>query len=102
MARPKKLQINHAEFSVELSKNETDAMQTNGHFMPDARRIVIDPHLVPNKEREVLLHEAIHAVIDIALLDWKESAEEAVVKSLTGPLLSLIRQNKAFIAYLQE
>ena len=77
-------------------------MGSNGHFVTDSRRIVFAPGLVPNKEREVLLHETLHAIIDVALLEWEGAAEEAVVKAITGPLLNLIRQNKAFIAYLQE
>jgi hypothetical protein len=76
----------------------------DGMYFPAARRIELDSALRGDAEREVALHETLHATITVAGIDrfMPDLDEEMLVQGLAPALLSLIRENKAFVAYLQE
>lgn len=72
------------------------------------RRIWIKDHLAPSSERDTVLHEILHAVVDQLDLKrrFKEEVdkqfEEDVVYALTPRLLALLRDNPQLVTYLVE
>ncbi len=77
----------------------------DGMFYPGIRTIEVATRLSPDKQRDVALHESLHAMLTVSRLDdylGPTFDEEATVKGLAPVLLQFIRENKAFIAYLQE
>lgn len=86
---------------IEADLAECMGQNSNGHYVEDARKIVVRPGLPADKEREVLLHEVLHAVVTAANLGWEDdSDEERIVRSMTGPLLDVLRRNPALVKYL--
>lgn len=68
--------------------------------MEDHRQIALRPGLVPDKEREVVVHETLHACCAAAALGLDVDTEERLVSNLAGPVLDLIRSNPALLTYL--
>lgn len=99
-AIPKRLRVGWMTYDLSYGTDECDALNSNGHFMEDARRIVIRRYLAPDKERECVLHEVLHACFVAANLGLGFESEEAIVKGLTGPLLDVLRSNPTLINYL--
>jgi hypothetical protein len=59
--------------------------------------------LAPSKAAETLLHEVIHACTDAAgLMDAPGRTDEDVVNPLSRVLFSVIQDNPALVAYLQD
>lgn len=55
------------------------------------------------KQREVLLHEVLHAIYGVTGLHHKDGApEELVVTDLSPTLLSVLRDNPDLVAYLTQ
>lgn len=101
MRPPRELHVAHATFSITVDRQACDAEDSDGLFMAGARRIVYVPGMPLDRRREVLLHEALHACVEVSRghgLDL--DAEEAVVDALTGPLLDLLRRNPDFVRFL--
>jgi hypothetical protein len=77
-----------------------------GETYPEHLRIYLADSLAPTREREVLLHEAFHAVWQGTSLRTEESGlggyEEQVISALAPVLLDLLRDNPEFVAYLTE
>lgn len=102
MRAPRHLEIAHATFSIRPDRAACDADDADGLFVASARRIAYRPGMAADRRREVLLHEALHACVEVSRghgLDY--DAEEAVVDALTGPLLDLIRRNPDFLEFLR-
>lgn len=77
----------------------------DGSLVSSERWLNYSDDLHPERTREVILHEAIHAVIDAvggqdALGLEDEDDEERLVSLLTGPMMSMIRDNPAFMRYI--
>lgn len=76
----------------------------NGETYRERCQVVMNPNLAPTMEREVLLHELLHAVWGAGALvsiDHPASAvEEQVCHALAPPLLQLLRDNPELLAYL--
>jgi hypothetical protein len=87
-------------FDLNYGTDECDVLGSNGHFVEDARRIVIRKNLAPDKERECVLHEVLHACFVATNLGLGAEGEEAIVKALTGPLLEVLRSNPTLINYI--
>lgn len=86
---------------VEANLEECIGQDSNGHYVEDARKIVVRPDLTPDKEREVLMHEVLHAVMTAANLVWPDvEDEERIVKAMAGPLLSTLRDNPKLVTFL--
>lgn len=65
----------------------------------DLRTHVGDAVIPPSKLAETALHEALHAVFDQVGLD-DHPDEEAIISALAPTLLSLLRANPDFVAFL--
>lgn len=71
----------------------------------DRSRLVIRiaDYLAPSKSAETLLHEVLHACTDAAgLMDEPGRTDEEVVNPLSRVLFSVIQDNPALVAYLQN
>lgn len=72
--------------------------QCNHHL----QQILLEPNLGPDVMPETLLHEVIHAVMDVtglaAVLGVED--EERVVNTMTPTLFACIRENAALVSYL--
>lgn len=97
---PKRLKVGHATYDVSQASNEPLGHEAHAIIVVDQRRIVLEPGLHPDKAREVLLHEVLHAVVSAAGLEWEADDEEAIVSRFTGPLLDALRSNPQFISFL--
>lgn len=105
MRPPRALKMGHATFDVQPGRQECEDSGANGLFLGDRRRIVYRDDLPADKVREVVLHEALHAAVDVCGrtdLFADDAAEEAVVHALTGPVLDLIRRNPRLLDFLRE
>jgi hypothetical protein len=97
---PEQLWIAHTAYDVAYSDDECDALGSDGHILIGARRIAIRSTLHADREREVVLHEALHACIGVTRLGLSDDDEETYVDALTGPLLDLIRRNPGLVEFL--
>ncbi len=72
----------------------------------DSQEIAIDSNLGPTVEREVVIHELLHAIWSQTFLDDKypdqeaNSKGEAIIDELSPRLLDLIRSNPKLVTYL--
>lgn len=71
-----------------------------GAFQPRDLLILLDRNQVPDRMRETLAHEILHALLNAAHLEFDD--DERVVTGLSPVLLSFLRENPGAIAYLQE
>lgn len=98
---PKRLHIGHLTLDVQFNEAECEAQDANGFIVADQRRIVLRPKTHPDKQREVMLHEVLHAAVSAGnLILASDEDEERVVAGLTGPLLDALRRNPRLVAYL--
>jgi len=98
---PKRLLIGHLNLTVEYNLDETIAQDAWGYYVEPTRRITLRPGMNPDKEREVMLHEVLHAAVTAGNLSMaSDEDEERVVAGLTGPLLDALRRNPKLVAYL--
>jgi hypothetical protein len=76
----------------------------HGIFYPATRNIEVVAGLSPDYEREVFLHENLHAIFSVSTLDrlMPRLDEEKLVNSLSPFLLTWLRENRGAVAYLQE
>jgi hypothetical protein len=65
-------------------------------------QVALDPLNAPARQRETLLHEALHCVTEKAGIpdELGPKEEERLVRRLAPLLLDLIRTNPALVAYL--
>ena len=101
--KPSSLHVGHMSYDIDYNDEANcDELAADGFTHEGTRRIGIRPTLHPDYEREVLLHDALHACVDVTRLGLSYKAEERIVDHLTGPLLDLIRRNPELIRFLQQ
>lgn len=54
------------------------------------------------RQKEILLHEVLHAIFNTTSDRRKRWEEEDVVEMLDAPLLQILRENSAFVEWLTE
>jgi len=64
--------------------------------------IAVDPGKHEDYARATLLHEILHACIRSSDPTLDDEHEETVVAAMTGPLLSMLRDNPDVLDYLTE
>jgi hypothetical protein len=64
--------------------------------------IAVDPGKHEDYARATLLHEILHACIRSSDPTLDDEHEETVVAAITGPLLSMLRDNPDVLDYLTE
>jgi hypothetical protein len=74
--------------------------QVYGRVNYGEARIILDPKQHEQHKRKALLHEVLHACWHVTDPLDPHECEEMAVRTLTGPLLDVLRRNPAFVAYL--
>lgn len=78
----------------------------SGVYYPTRNLMELDEEVKGDHLRGVAVHEALHAIFSVSNLDRLikdfDKDEETIVTALAPFLLALIRDNKAFVSYLQE
>jgi hypothetical protein len=64
--------------------------------------IAVDPGRHEDYARATLLHEILHACIRSSDPTLDDEHEETVVAAITGPLLSMLRDNPDVLDYLTD
>lgn len=84
-----------------MSKRELKKYENaSGFFFGDEARIGIKDSLDIDVEREVLMHEVLHACIEVSGLD-DEEAEERVIRALAPTLVDVLQRNPKLVRYLR-
>lgn len=97
---PAEIVVAHATYGIAYDDAGCDEADSDGLMEVGQRAIRLRSGLVADYEREVLLHEALHACVGVTALDMDADTEETIVAALTGPLLGLLRQNPHLVDYL--
>lgn len=98
---PRRLTIGHATFTVRADVALCDENNADGLMDGGGRQIIYRPGMAPDRRREVLIHEALHACVEVSRGHGLDvDTEEAVVDAVAGAVLSLIRNNPDFLTYL--
>jgi hypothetical protein len=68
----------------------------------ESMSIAVDPGKHEDYARATLLHEILHACIRSSDPTLDDEHEETVVAAITGPLLSMLRDNPDVLDYLTD
>ncbi len=82
---------------------QVDMLEKSGRCDFDQCNILINSRIVPQAQRETLLHEILHAVFNAVGLDeWlgEEQTEDAILR-ISPLLLDTLRRNPAFLDYVR-
>lgn len=75
-------------------------------YAPAHGEIRLQPKQAPGYERDTVLHEILHAVIQTSGLktgtEWTKSQEEFVVAAITPLLLDTLQRNPKLVTWLLE
>ena len=82
-------------------EDDEHAHRAYGVFDPGVPAIYLDKASGDERTKVTLVHEALHAMLNISKLDAVEDEEELVGR-LAPVLLDFLRSNKRVVAYLQE
>lgn len=82
-----------------LKENDADLI---GHHSPSTLTISMQPGLVAGAQREVMLHEVMHACFNAVGQPLKDDDEEDAVRALACGLLAVLRDNPPLVAYLLD
>lgn len=72
-----------------------------GVFDPNQLIIWLDKASSSERRKVTLVHELLHAMLNVARIDKVETEEEFVGRA-APVLLSFLRENRAAVAYIQE
>ena len=97
MTFPSRIQVGPHVYHLSYDDN-IGSRGANGETYRQLCRILIADHLSYTIEREVVLHETLHAIWGATNLDG--DTEETVVTALTAPLLDVLRNNSQLVDYL--
>lgn len=105
--KPRALRIGGARWKVRWSKKAVDRLArdkvSGGACSQRWLTIAVEPlPASPVAEREVLLHEVIHACVMASAVPWAEKTEERFVATVSPRLLEVLRDNPALVRYLTE
>jgi hypothetical protein len=68
----------------------------------ESMSIAVDPGRHEDYARATLLHEILHACVRSSDPTLDDEHEETVVAAMTGPLLSMLRDNPEVVDYLMD
>lgn len=100
------MSIGHSTWKVKWSRKAVAAINTwtdlpGGICSQRHMTIAVEPLPdAPVLEREVMLHELLHACLMATSIDWPEKREEAFVQAMSPVLLKALRDNPALVRYL--
>ena len=81
-----------------LAEHEEKTAGLYGRCDYKKQAIVLDPGMAPGQYRATLLHEVLHAVFHTS--GGRFDNEEEIVGEIEFPLLGVLRDNPALVAYL--
>jgi hypothetical protein len=113
--RPERLVIAGQAYEVRWVTDSTAGLSRHanannvGHTDSDIGVIAVRAHdTTPTQERDTLLHEVIHACLELTYLDGSpdhfksKDASERIVSVLSTHLLDTFRRNDGLVSYLVE
>lgn len=104
--RPRRVRIGHTVWTMKWSKAAVDELvhikdSASGAASHRFSTIAVEPlPESPVLEREVALHEVLHACFQATGMKWSEEREEAFVAGLSPVLLAALRDNPSLVRYL--
>lgn len=104
MSFPSRVQVGHKVFAVRYEVGLTKLADVTGGCMPDTEEVLIDSKLGPATERETILHELMHALWHMTLLEKAipSAKQEDIIYTLAPGLLLMLRDNPELVDYLLE
>ena len=104
-ALPDKVKVGPLTFDITddtmshvLAEHEEKTAGLYGRCDYKKQAIVLDPGMAPGQYRATLLHEVLHAVIHTSGAKFDD--DEQIISALEFPLLAVLRDNHALVAYL--
>lgn len=96
--------IGHAYFNIQFDPHLNEDSEAVGLTGPETQRILIDPKLGPDVERETVLHECLHGIYfqaGLRLEQWsRDKIEEKIIWSMAPRILELLKDNPELTEYL--
>lgn len=107
MSIPRVVKVGPFDYTVDVVANLQDDAESRGITHPRTQSIRIDSQVPAQQRREVLLHEALHAVWDLVDLktdfpDSEGEPGERIIQRLAPQLVDLFRRNPRLVAFLTE
>ncbi len=103
MARfPKKVKVGHKTFTLIEDKGLASIAEVTGVCGADTQEIRIDGDLGPDTRKETVLHELLHGMWNLTLLEKIYTADqsEQVIYALSPVLLQTLQDNPRLVTYL--
>lgn len=104
MKIPSRLKVGAYHYKVSMAPL-TDEGRV-GQTYPSRQEIQIAPGQAPHYERDTVIHELLHAIMQQTSLSkmtlWDEGVEEAIVLAVSPLLLQTLRENPRLTNYLLE
>lgn len=100
---PTNLRVGAIDYTVHRAAGGTRTEGCVGYTVGHLAEIGVDPSIPSSKQRHTLMHELLHACWHSAGRGWDEKekvSEEEMVRTLTTPVLMLLRDNPHLVAYL--
>lgn len=98
---PKRLKIGPYDYKV-----QPHVFDDGDYGECDCKKLVIrvDTSTAPGTVRDTIVHEALHALLDLVGFGKRltEEAEEDLVRSLSPALLDLLRRNPSLVDFILE
>ena len=107
MERPKRSKFMGQYFKIEYVQkiiDHDDPSKTVYGQLDDENSVInIENGMHHERERDTLIHETLHQMLNKSGIRWKDDKqEEEVIEFLGSAILSHIRDNKKFWAYVME
>jgi hypothetical protein len=112
-AIPATVTIGHLRYRIDVDRAAIDKASVKarctlaGVSNSSEQRIALHPDNAPDYQAETLLHELLHQCLRVSGCDPDQDAkvnledvEERAVRSMSGPLLDLLRRNPDLVVYL--
>lgn len=107
MTRPTKVTVLGQTFSVEYVSrshlgSDAEKHSVVGRALISRQQLLVVEDQGFDQERDTVLHEVCHAIIDLQDLITDEDDKERITAALVPVLLGVLRDNPGLVAYLQE
>lgn len=96
---PASLTVGPYTYTVSLSDGLDDGL-LRGCTDTDAHTIRLNRRNPPALQRSTLLHEALHAVANVAGIRDEKLTQEAFISRIEAPLTALLRDNPELVGFL--
>lgn len=102
--RPRSVRVGASRVTLQFDDPLVDeTAEATGTYLGTSGVIKVSPYLGHDQQREVTLHEVLHACIDQTNLRGSDKdAEEKLVAALSPVVFGFIRDNPRAVAWLQE